>query len=133
MRSLMLATEAQGGMSGLLSHPRRVGLARLEIGLETGVGHGSSFRSVWRVWQVRPWRPSTPPKHANATGVQVTAEHHDATLSVTVEDDGTGGATLSLGGGLAGLSDRVTALGGRLTMHSPTGAGTRLTAELPCA
>jgi signal transduction histidine kinase len=70
-------------------------------------------------------------KHANATRVQVTAERHDGTLSVTVEDDGTG-AIASPGGGLAGLSDRVTALGGRLTVHSPAGAGTRLTAELPC-
>jgi signal transduction histidine kinase len=72
-------------------------------------------------------------KHANATRAWVTAENHDATLSVTVEDDGTGGATASPGGGLAGLSDRITALGGRLTIHSPTDAGTRLTAELPCA
>jgi signal transduction histidine kinase len=72
-------------------------------------------------------------KHANATRASVTAERHDATLSVTVEDDGTGGATLSPGGGLAGLSDRVTALGGQLTLDSPSGAGTRLTVELPCA
>jgi signal transduction histidine kinase len=72
-------------------------------------------------------------KHANATRAWVTAERHDATLSVMVEDDGTGGATPSPGGGLAGLSDRVIALGGRLTIHSPFGAGTRLRVELPCA
>jgi signal transduction histidine kinase len=71
-------------------------------------------------------------KHANATSARVTTERHDATLSVTVEDDGTGGATPSPGGGLAGLSDRVTALGGQLTIHSPIDAGTRLTVELPC-
>jgi signal transduction histidine kinase len=72
-------------------------------------------------------------KHANATRAWVTADRRDTTLSVVVEDDGTGGAAPSPGGGLAGLSDRVTALGGRLTIHSPFGAGTRLTVELPCA
>jgi signal transduction histidine kinase len=72
-------------------------------------------------------------KHASATRACVTAERQDGTLSVIVEDDGTGGATLSPGGGLAGLSDRVTALGGQLTIHSPFGAGTRLSVELPCA
>ena len=33
--------------------------------------------------------------------------------------------------GLAGLKDRVEALGGRIVLHSPRGAGTSLRAELP--
>jgi signal transduction histidine kinase len=32
---------------------------------------------------------------------------------------------------LLGLSDRATALGGRLTVESPPGGGTRLAATLP--
>ena len=36
------------------------------------------------------------------------------------------------GSGLRGLADRVEALGGRLELDSPAGAGTRLRAEIPC-
>ena len=35
------------------------------------------------------------------------------------------------GTGLTGLADRIEALGGRLRVTSPPGAGTRVTAEIP--
>jgi signal transduction histidine kinase len=47
-----------------------------------------------------------------------------------VRDDGIGGADPS-GHGLLGIGDRAAALGGRLRIDSPRGAGTVLTAELP--
>jgi signal transduction histidine kinase len=72
-------------------------------------------------------------KHAAATRAEVTVRHHGGELRVTVTDDGGGGAATPAGGGLAGLTDRVAALGGRLRLDSPVGAGTRLTVELPCA
>jgi signal transduction histidine kinase len=50
---------------------------------------------------------------------------------VTVRDDGTGGADFGRGTGLVGLKDRVEALGGRISLHSPRGTGTTLRAELP--
>ncbi len=37
------------------------------------------------------------------------------------------------GRGLAGLADRVAAQGGTLALESPSGAGTRIAVELPCA
>jgi signal transduction histidine kinase len=36
-----------------------------------------------------------------------------------------------VGSGLRGLTDRVEALGGTLTLESPPGRGTRLLARLP--
>jgi hypothetical protein len=48
-----------------------------------------------------------------------------------VHDDGVGGADPEAGSGLAGLADRVTALGGRLLVESPPGGGTVVRAELP--
>jgi signal transduction histidine kinase len=51
---------------------------------------------------------------------------------VRIRDDGIGGAAPSAGSGLAGMTDRVTALGGSLTVESPPGRGTVVTAELPC-
>jgi PAS domain S-box-containing protein len=72
-------------------------------------------------------------KHAEASEAAVTIEGAPDRLVVTVTDDGRGGAGAELAGGsgLAGLTDRVAAVGGTLTIESPPGAGTRLTAELP--
>ena len=69
-------------------------------------------------------------KHAGARRVVVRATTDDGRLTVEVGDDGVGGADEG-GGGLRGLADRVEALGGRLTLDSPRGAGTRLLAEIP--
>ncbi|MDO8212357.1 PAS domain S-box protein [Conexibacter sp. CPCC 206217] len=70
-------------------------------------------------------------KHAGADSASVVVEEDGALLRVTVSDDGTGGATAAPGHGLQGLTDRVGAAGGRLTVTSPPGGGTRLEAELP--
>lgn len=70
-------------------------------------------------------------KHARATAVTMRAVRHNGWLFVSVADDGVGGARVREGSGLAGLVDRVTAVGGRLNVESST-QGTLLTAELPC-
>jgi len=70
-------------------------------------------------------------KHSRATDAQVSLRRYESSLMVTVADDGIGGASLAKGHGLAGLSDRVQAAGGILTVDSPDGAGTTLTAALP--
>ena len=71
-------------------------------------------------------------KHANASQVAVTARRRNGGLVVSVADDGVGGAAPSPGSGLAGISDRVAALGGSVTVASPAGEGTVVTVELPC-
>jgi signal transduction histidine kinase len=70
-------------------------------------------------------------KHADALGATVEVTKRDHTLVIVVSDDGRGGARVEEGSGLRGLADRVEALGGRLTVTSRRGAGTRLVAELP--
>ncbi|GGM47783.1 sensor histidine kinase [Dactylosporangium sucinum] len=70
-------------------------------------------------------------KYAQATSVEVGAAVHGGSLHLSVCDDGVGGADLRHGTGLIGLFDRVEALGGRLTVESPPGSGTRLSADLP--
>jgi signal transduction histidine kinase len=70
-------------------------------------------------------------KHAAASRAQIDVEERDGSLIVSVRDDGRGGATLHGGSGLRGLADRVQALGGRLSVMSPTGGGTQIVAELP--
>ncbi len=54
-------------------------------------------------------------------------------LVVQVRDDGSGGATLTPGGGLAGLRDRVEALDGSLALSSPPGGPTVVRVEIPAA
>ena len=71
-------------------------------------------------------------KHARATRIALTTAPRDGNLVVSIADDGIGGAAPLPGSGLTGLTDRVAALGGTLRIHSDPGAGTTLTAELPC-
>jgi signal transduction histidine kinase len=70
-------------------------------------------------------------KYADATHAEVCVERRDGLALAVVEDDGVGGAAAGRGSGLRGLADRIEALGGRLRVESPPGAGTRLTAEIP--
>jgi signal transduction histidine kinase len=70
-------------------------------------------------------------KYANATRARVSLRRHRTWLEVVVADDGTGGAQIDAGSGLRGLSDRLAALEGELTVASPLGEGTRLAARIP--
>lgn len=71
-------------------------------------------------------------KHAAAGEISIGVREHAGQVAVEVSDDGVGGADPT-GSGLRGLTDRVAALGGLLRVDSPTGGGTRVIAELPCA
>ena len=70
-------------------------------------------------------------KYADASSATVAIRRRNGTATVTVADDGAGGADPSRGSGLRGLTARVEALNGRLTVDSPPGAGTRIEAEIP--
>jgi signal transduction histidine kinase len=70
-------------------------------------------------------------KHARASVVEVDAEVSGGMLRVCVRDDGVGGADPVRGSGLVGLKDRIDALGGRFSLHSPAGGGTTVNCELP--
>jgi signal transduction histidine kinase len=70
-------------------------------------------------------------KYASASAAEVRIERVDGHVVIDVADDGVGGADPSAGSGLAGLADRVAALGGRLEVQSPPGGGTVVRAEMP--
>ena len=80
---------------------------------------------------------SNAAKHSHGSEVRVDVAYDGRTLTVEIADDGIGGAavggSVGSGSGLRGLADRVEALGGRFTVSSPPGRGTRLRAEIPCA
>ena len=69
-------------------------------------------------------------KHSHASHADVTATVENGVLQVDVRDDGIGGADPD-GHGLVGMTDRVTALGGQVTIDSPAGCGTHVSARFP--
>ena len=72
-------------------------------------------------------------KYACATHATVSVRRVNGSATITVADDGIGGADPSHGTGLRGLADRVAALDGHLDVESSAGHGTRISAEIPCA
>jgi signal transduction histidine kinase len=70
-------------------------------------------------------------KHAQASVIDVCVEARDGALTLSISDDGVGGADPSRGSGIIGLRDRVEALGGTILVLSPSGQGTTLHVQLP--
>ena len=72
-------------------------------------------------------------KHSRASAVTVTISSNRAgrRLHAAVTDDGVGGAEPSGGSGLIGLTDRVEAIGGTISIASPPRGGTALSVRLP--
>jgi signal transduction histidine kinase len=71
-------------------------------------------------------------KYAHASRAEVSIQRSNGHATVTVSDDGVGGADPGRGSGLRGLAARVEALGGRLDVDSPPRRGTRVVAQIPC-
>ncbi len=75
-------------------------------------------------------------QHAQASRASVSCIQHGPWLRLVVRDDGRGGAVVnrlgSSSSGLAGLTDRVAAVDGHLSLASPPGGPTVVTVDLPC-
>lgn len=71
-------------------------------------------------------------RHAGVDHASVVLVGSANMVRIEISDDGVGGADPGRPG-LSGLAERVTMLGGRLRVHSPPGAGTIVSAELPRA
>jgi signal transduction histidine kinase len=74
-------------------------------------------------------------QHAQASRAFLSCAQHGPWLRVAVRDNGRGGASVNRNGasssGLAGLADRVEAVDGHLSIASPPGGPTTVTADLP--
>ncbi|WP_091226635.1 sensor histidine kinase [Microbacterium sp. 3J1] len=71
-------------------------------------------------------------KHARARSIRIRVRSEPTYLSVTIEDDGIGGADAA-GPGLTGIASRVAARDGVLHVQSPPGGPTVIEAVIPCA
>jgi signal transduction histidine kinase len=74
-------------------------------------------------------------QHAYASRASISCAQQGQWLRLVVRDDGRGGAQLatlgSASSGLTGLTDRVRAVDGRLTITSPAAGPTVVTVDLP--
>ncbi|HEY8471401.1 MAG TPA: sensor histidine kinase [Natronosporangium sp.] len=70
-------------------------------------------------------------KHARASWAEVRLGYREGRLLVQVSDDGQGGAVRTDGGGLHGLTRRLSAFDGTVDLTSPAGGPTVVTLEIP--
>lgn len=99
--------------------------------LETVALGGSAQLTVYRLVQESLTNMG---KYAEAKQAEISLHDFDGYITVEVRDDGTGFDTMQIKGssyGLAGMRHRVEAAGGRLTVVSSLGQGTRISAVLP--
>jgi signal transduction histidine kinase len=74
-------------------------------------------------------------KHSRASQARVVVDGGPGpagTLHIVVSDDGIGGADAA-GAGLSGLADRIAGVDGSLSVESPPGGPTIISAVIPCA
>ena len=128
-RGLHAAVLADGGLSSALKTLGRRSAVpvRLDVRLHRRLSDPVELAAYYTVAEAL----TNAAKHAQATVVDVEVDTGDGHLRIQVHDDGRGGADLLGGSGLLGLKDRAEALGGRITLDSPPGAGTTLHIALP--
>jgi hypothetical protein len=140
----MLAFETgQTACVDFLADDEAVIVAAREMGMRSAAGAPiSAGARLWGVMIAASARENALPsgteqsealanaaKHAAASAVHVGADAADDVLRLAVRDDG--GADPARGSGLAGLKDRVEAIGGTWSVRNRPGEGTTLLAELP--
>jgi signal transduction histidine kinase len=128
-RGIHPAILSKGGLGpALRSLARRCPVAvDLELDLHDPVSESVGVAAYYVVAEAL----TNAAKYANADSILITATLCADTLNLTIRDDGIGGAASGTGSGLIGLKDRVEALSGNLTVCSPPGRGTTITARIP--
>jgi signal transduction histidine kinase len=120
---------SNGGLTPALNALRRRSAVPVELTLNSGRRLPESVEVA--AYYVVSEALTNAAKHAQASVVHVDLDTSDATLQLTIRDDGIGGALPSPGSGLLGLRDRIEALGGTLHLTSPAGNGTTLRIDVP--
>jgi signal transduction histidine kinase len=83
------------------------------------------------VWYVCAEALANVVKHSAATSAHIDVHVEAAVLTISVSDNGVGGALVGSDGGLSGLADRLAALDGQIHVESPPNGGTLVTVQVP--
>ncbi|MDV2474858.1 sensor histidine kinase [Rhodococcus zopfii] len=105
--------------------------APLPVRIEDRIGTRLPAAIELAVYLITAEAVTNAAKHSGASVVDIELERDDEQMTLTVRDDGCGGAKPTAGSGLDGLADRAAALGGYLVLHSPADRGTTITVTLP--
>jgi signal transduction histidine kinase len=128
-RGIHPAILARGGLNPALKALARRAALPVELDIQR---NGSLARPIEvALYYVASEALTNAVKHAQATHVSIALADAGDDIRLVVSDDGAGGADPHGGSGLIGLSDRVAALGGELTIESPPSGGTTLIAVIP--
>jgi PAS domain S-box-containing protein len=103
----------------------------IPVNLEVSVSERPSESIETAAYYVVSETLANATKHARASEVTVALTTYDGQIRAVIEDNGKGGAEVSAGSGLIGLIDRIEALGGKFSLDSPPGRGTRISVEMP--
>ena len=128
-RGIHPAILSRGGLGPALRTLAR--RSALPVELDLRVDRRLPERVEVAVYYVASEALTNAAKHAHASVVHVDLDADDATVQLSIRDDGVGGADPTRGSGLVGLRDRVEALGGRIEVASPAGSGTSLVVRIP--
>jgi signal transduction histidine kinase len=128
-RGIHPAILAQGGLdSAIRGLARRSGIpVLLDLDVDVRVAEPVEVAAYYVVAEAL----ANAAKHAKASRAEVTIKSREGVLEMSIQDDGVGGAHRVHGSGLAGLGDRVEAIGGTITIKSPVGGGTSLHVSFP--
>jgi signal transduction histidine kinase len=129
-RGLHPAILSEGGLGPALRALGRRSPVPIKLDLEVGGGRLREPVEVAAYFVVSEALANVA-KHARASIAEVRVVARDGVLELAIHDDGIGGADPGRGSGLTGLTDRVDALGGTLTIASSPQDGTRLRVTLP--
>jgi signal transduction histidine kinase len=125
--------EPADGLDGLHRLTEQVRSAGLEVSLNEFGERASVPAAVGTaVYRVVQESLTNTVRHARATRVSVTLRYAPASVVVDVQDNGRGAPTITDGHGIAGMRERVAALGGALTAGT-TDSGFAVRAIIPIA
>lgn len=119
----------QLGIAGAVRELARRSAVPVEVTVEPAVAGGLAEEAA--LYFACSEALANAAKHARATSVSIRLARSAGNLVVEIDDDGAGGADPSRGTGLAGLQERLEALGGSLRVADRTGSGTRIVATVP--
>jgi signal transduction histidine kinase len=105
----------------------------MRVDLESQIRHRLPSEIETALYRIVQESLTNVVKHAQATAVSIVLSRKPGAVTALIEDDGRGfnhdGSSAGLG--LLGMGERLTLLGGRLTIESRAGAGTTIVAEVP--
>jgi signal transduction histidine kinase len=120
---------SEAGLGPALEALARRSAVPVDLGLNLGPRLGEHVEAAG--YYIASEAITNVAKHAQASVIDMRVDGRDGALTLSISDDGIGGADPRRGSGIIGIKDRAEALGGTVSVLSPPGRGTDLHVQLP--